>query len=154
MLGEEVMNLKNHIEEINKDKYTKKIKVLGNSLKVVQQQVNWLDIELSASHRRLEVSTSCERSDPMKIKDVTMQDTQNSSDCDYKCENKIGLIKHFNTKHGKSLKHCQCSEMLRDNDALNDHMMKDHSKEQMCLEMARRMSNVINATPSLLPKLH
>ena len=127
MLEEEVMNLKNHIKEINKDKDTKKIKVLENSLKVLQKQVNWLEIELRASYRRLEVDTSCERSDPMK--DVTMQDTPNCSDCDYKCENKIGLIKHLNTKHRKSLKCCQCSEMIRDNDALDDHMMKDLSKE-------------------------
>ena len=128
MLEEEVINLKNHIKEIDKDKDTKKIAVLENSLKVLQQQVNWLEIELRASHRKLEVDTSCERSDPMK--DVTMQDTQNCSDFDYKCENKIGLIKHFNTKHRKSLKCCQCSEMFRDNDALDDHMMKDYSKEQ------------------------
>ena len=40
MLEEEVMNLKNHINEINKDEDTKKIEALENSLKVLQQQFN------------------------------------------------------------------------------------------------------------------
>ena len=40
------------------------------------------------------------------------------------------MLKHFNTKHRKSLKCCQCSEMFRDNNAMEDHMIKDHSKKQ------------------------
>ena len=64
------------------------------------------------------------------MKDVTTQDTLNCTDCEYQCEKKISMVKHFNTKHRKSLKCCHCSEMFRDNDALEDHKMKDHSKIQ------------------------
>ena len=57
MLEKEVKIVKNHIKDINKDKDTKKIEVMENSLKVLQEQVNYLENELRASHRRLEVDT-------------------------------------------------------------------------------------------------
>ena len=123
MLEEEVMNLKNHINEINIDEDTKKIEVLENSLKVLQQQFNALENELRASHKALEEDTSCKTSDSMK--DVPTQDTLNCTDCEYQCEKNISMVKHFNTKHRKSLKCFHCSEMFRDNDALEDHKMKD-----------------------------
>ena len=91
---------------------------------MLQEQVNWLENELRASHRRLEVDTSGEKHDP--VKDITIQDTLKCTYCDYQCEKKIGMIKHFNTKHQKSLKCCQCSEMFRDNNAMEDHMIRDH----------------------------
>ena len=48
------------------------------------------------------------------------------------------MIKHFNTKHQKSLKCCQCSEMFRDNNARDDHMMKEHSKTQIVSENIKK----------------
>ena len=128
------MNLKKQIKEINKDEDSKKIEVLENSLKVLQQHVNILENELRAS--RLEVDTSVEISDPTK--DVIKKENLKCTDCDYHCEKKISMIKHFNTKHQKSLKCCQCSEMFRDNNARDDHMMKEHSKTQIVSENIKK----------------
>ena len=100
MLEEEVMNLKKQIKEINKDEDSKKIEVLENSLKVLQQHVNILENELRAS--RLEVDTSGEISDPTK--DVINKENLKCTDCDYHCEKKNQYDKALQHKAPKKLK--------------------------------------------------
>ena len=51
------------------------------------------------------------------------------TDCDYQCDRKISLLKHFNTKHRRSLKCDQCGEIFQDNNAMESHVMKEHSEK-------------------------
>ena len=75
---------------------------------------------------------------PKSFKDVTKQDTFNCKYCNYSCEKNIFLIKHVNTNHREKLKCDQCGELVKDNNAMEAHKMKDHSRIQHEPEVAKK----------------
>ena len=112
----------------------KKIEVLENNEKVLQERVKHLEEGLRTLKQKLEEKfkgKSKEKHIDGKKNDKDDKDLQKCTECDYQCERKMSLIKHVNTKHRKSLKFDQCGDIIQDNNAMEAHMKRDHSEKRL-----------------------
>ena len=80
---------------------------------------------------------------------VEIEGLHKCTDCDYQCERKISLVKHFNTKHRKILKCDQCGDMFQVNNAMESHIVKEHSgklpdKTEPSIQTIEKVSEVVS----------